>query len=275
MTYTALSVSGTGLITGQPVSVEIQQALPGSGIVFQLGDVQIPAKPGFVVNTDRGVTLGNQGKTLSIVEHFLSACAMTGYDDLCVSVSGAPELPLLDGSALPWVQHLHDQFGTSGQAPSDSLRLLQPVVYQAPENPEIQLLALPAETLKITYLVDFPHPDLRQRWFSWQEDQGSLIEQIAPARTFGFLSELPALQARGLALGVSIENTLGLTDEGDYTSPLRLPDEPIRHKILDLIGDLMLCGVPISRLKAHLMVACSGHGSHLAFGQQLATYLQP
>ena len=93
---------------------------------------------------------------------------------------------------------------------------------------------------------------------------------IAPARTFGFVRELPALQAQGLAKGVSLDNTLGLTDEGGYTAELRLPDEPLRHKVLDLIGDLMLCGVPITGIRAHIVARNAGHTSHMAFGKQLA-----
>lgn len=274
MTQALLSITGQGLITGEPVSVEIERLPEGSGIVFEVDQVVIPAQPEYVINADRGVTLGKDGKHLSIVEHFLSACAMTRTTDLKVRVSGAPELPILDGSAQEWVHFLNQSLGNSPSTlASDSLTLKQPVYYQDPKRPWIQLVALPASTLQITYLVDFPHPDLNRRWFTWREEDGDLTETIAPARTFGRLSDLPMLQAQGLARGVTLENTLGLTDDGGYTSPLRMPDEPIRHKILDFIGDLMLCGIPITQVKAHFTVTSGGHASHLAFGQHLQKHL--
>lgn len=276
MTLALATLAGTGLITGKPVEVHLRPMPAGTGIVFDVAGTRIPAQPSYVINTDRGVTLAAEGKTLSLVEHFLSACAMVGATDLCLRVSGAPELPILDGSALPWVQFLQAHVPVNSVAfESEILDLQAPVVYSDPGDPQIHLTAFPADRLEITYLVDFDHPDLRRRWWTWQESQGSLIAAIAPARTFGFVSELPALQARGLALGVSLDNTLGLTETGDCTTPLRMPDEPIRHKILDLIGDLMLCGIPIHRLKARLVVFCAGHGSHLAFGQQLRQVLMP
>lgn len=269
-TRTSASISGIGLITGLPVTIQIEQAPVGSGIQFQLDETVIPASPAYVVNADRGVTLGKDGKTLSIVEHFLSACAMVGAFDLHVRVEGGPELPLLDGSSQPWVALLQQELGFSPAQPQQPRYVLtQAVSYQHPTRPEIQLWALPSAQLQISYLVNFPHPDLANRWFSWQPSHGELINQIAPARTFGAVSELPILQAQGLAKGVSLENTLGLTDEGGYTSPLRFEHEPIRHKILDLIGDLMLCGIPITQLQAHIVVFWGGHAAHLEFGKIL------
>lgn len=268
-----LTVSGPGLITGQDAQVEIEPAPSGHGIVFEVNGAVIPAHPQAAVNTDRGVTLGSaDGKILSIVEHFLSACAITGHTDLRVRVTGAPELPLLDGSAAPWATFLTDRFGTAGSRQGE-LALQAPVLYQDPRNPGIQCLALPSEQLEITYMVDFPHPDLTRRWFHWSSSTGDLLTDIAPARTFGFVSELPMLQAQGLALGVTPENTLGLTEEGGYTSPLRMPDEPVRHKVLDLIGDLMLCGIVAPQLRARLMIYWGGHTAHLSFGQLLAQAL--
>lgn len=269
-------VTGTGLITGQPVSVEILPAPAGTGVVFVVNGTTIPATPQYVVNTDRGVTLAHGGQPLSIVEHFLSAVAMVGLSDLTVTVTGAPELPLLDGSAAQWVEALRPLKQVKQICETNPfLTLTQPILHTEPANPGLALWAFPADSLSILYAVNFAHPALENRWLAWTPESGTLETQIAPARTFGFVSELPALQARGLALGVTPENTLGLTDDGGFTSPLRMPDEPIRHKILDLIGDLMLCGVPIERLKARIGVQWGGHHAHLAFGQQLAQALQP
>jgi UDP-3-O-[3-hydroxymyristoyl] N-acetylglucosamine deacetylase len=272
MTSMLLTASGTGLVTGLTSQVEITTLPSGAGIVFQVDNVEIPATPDFVISTDRGVTLGRNGKMLSIVEHFLSACAITGHRDLKVQVSGAPELPLFDGSAAIWVELLREQFGLP-QTDRKQTRLKETVTYQDSNEPETQLTAFPAETLQITYLVNFNHPDLTRRWWCWQPSDGTLTDLVAPARTFGFVSELPILQARGLAKGVSLDNTLGLTDEGGYTSPLRMPDEPIRHKILDFIGDMMLCGLLIQDIQAHFVIYNAGHTSHIAFGKHLQKHL--
>ncbi len=270
MTQTLLKLSGNGLITGKPVSVSISPAPPGQGIRFQMEGVWIPAHPDFVINAERGVTLGLEGQTLSIVEHFLSACSMTNHLDLDVQVEGAPELPLLDGSALKWAEALMTQLGRSAAASHQPVGILaHPVTYSDPIHPGIHLMAIPADTCRITYLTEFPHPDLRQRWFTWEREGDNALTELAPARTFGFLSELPALQSKGLALGVTLENTLGLIEDGTYTCELRMPDEPLRHKILDLIGDLMLCGIPVQQFNGHIIAYCAGHASHLAFGKIL------
>jgi len=259
------TLSGIGLITGLPVTVELSPSPAGSGIVFEIDGVFIPADPAYAVNTDRGVTLGKNGKILSIVEHFLSACAMTHHTDLLLSVKGAPELPLLDGSALGWVEFLNPL--PTSRSP---MKLTQPVVYQ---DGEIKLSATPSDCLEITYAVDFDHPDLKQAHWTWQASEGELLDAICPARTFGFVSELPKLQASGLAKGVSLENTLGLYENGQYTTPLRMPNEPIRHKVLDFIGDMMLCGICVPDIRAKFEIRHGGHTSHLAFGQRLGAGL--
>ena len=263
---TPLTVSGTGLITGLPVTVGIEPALPGHGVVFYLeGDLPIPARFESVVHMERGVTLGHpSGKTLSIVEHFLCACALAGQLDLTVRVLGAPELPILDGSAQPWLEQLRQAFG---QKPSPSgLDLKQGVFYRYSD--EILLYALPASHLQISYGVHFPHPDLQHRWVRW-DSQTDGAKALSPARTFGMVRDLPILQAQGLAKGVSLENTLGLNDDGTYTTPLRLEDEPIRHKILDLLGDLTLSGLNPLQLNAHIYALNAGHESHIGFAKKL------
>jgi len=255
-----MTLSGTGLITGLPVTVELSPSLAGTGIVFEIDGVFIPANPVYAIHTDRGVTLGKEGKTLSIVEHFLSACAMTHHKDLQLSVKGAPELPLLDGSALEWVEFLNQANLPVSRSP---MTLTQPVVYTD------QLSATPSDCLEITYTVDFDHPDLKQAQWTWHASEGELLDAVCAARTFGFVSELPKLQASGLAKGVSLENTLGLYEDGRYTKPLRMPDEPIRHKVLDFVGDMMLCGICIPDMRAKFEIYHGGHTSHLAFGRQL------
>ena len=265
-----LQVSGKGLITGQPVTVRITPGPHDSGVVFEMpGGSEIPARLGAVAQTDRGVTLGNaQGKTLSIVEHFLCAAALSGHTDLRVFVEGAPELPILDGGAQQWLGLLEEQFGPV-TIPAD-IDLPKAVFYRHDEHTCIY--ALPADHFRISYAVNFEHPDLNGRWTAWDSRDAAQRDRVANACTFGYLHELPAMQARGLAMGVDEHNTLGLTDTG-YSRPLRHEDEPVYHKMLDLIGDLSLSGLNPLRLNAHVFALNAGHGSHTAFARKLLAAL--
>lgn len=268
-------VSGMGLITGKPVEVTIYRAEPGHGVIFYRDDISsppIPARLESVVNTDRGVTLANRaGHTLSIVEHFLGAAMLAGLPDLRVIVRGAPELPILDGSACEWLAVFKEAFSKVSAFSVAERALSQSVFYRG--EGDISVYAIPDTHLKVTYAVDFNHPDLKSRWVRWDSrmDESGLV---ASAGTFGYVSELPALQARGLALGVQPENSLGLFEEGGYSRPLRHDDEPIYHKILDLIGDLSLSGINPLTLKAHVFAINAGHGAHTAFAKRLLRSLR-
>jgi UDP-3-O-[3-hydroxymyristoyl] N-acetylglucosamine deacetylase len=277
---TSLTVSGIGLITGKPVDTTIYRAEPGHGVVFYRDDAAsppIPARLESVVNTDRGVTLANRaGQTLSIVEHFLGAAMLAGLTDLRVVVRGAPELPILDGSARDWLTRFREAFPDAFPAGTENGsnlperfpgRTPDRAVFYRGEG-DIAVYAIPDTHFKVTYAVDFNHPDLKNRWVRWDSraDDPALV---ASAGTFGYVSELPALQARGLALGAGPENSLGLFEEGGYSRPLRHDDEPIYHKILDLIGDLSLSGVNPLTVNAHVFAVNAGHGSHTAFARRL------
>jgi UDP-3-O-[3-hydroxymyristoyl] N-acetylglucosamine deacetylase len=263
---TPIVASGVGVITGKPVHVEILPAEPGHGIVFYIdGGSPIPACLDSVAQTDRGVTLISlDGKPLSIVEHFLCAASLAGLSDLRVSVTGAPELPILDGSAQDWLKVFAQHFEVN--LPQPSIALQQTVFYRHSE--EIALYAIPDTHFKISYSVNFDHPALQNRWVRWDslKDNAALI---STACTFGYVSELPALHARGLALGASLENSLGLFEQGGYSRTLRHDDEPIYHKMLDLIGDLSLTGVNPLSLKAHVFALNAGHSSHVPFARKL------
>lgn len=269
-----VEIEGVGLITGLNVKTVIStQETPG--IIFNVNGQVIPASAEAAVNTDRGVTLASpSGQILSLVEHFLSACGMLNVLDwpygLQVTVEGGPELPILDGSALGWVEALKAVQPENYQA-KPFLNLSAPVYYS---DAHATCVALPSESgLSIQYAIDFDHPDLKNHWLELKNPQTKWIESIAPARTFGFMRELPELQARGLAKGVSYDNTLGLNDDGSYTADLRFPDECLRHKVLDFIGDMTLCGVPLSRMNAQFILICAGHTSHIELGKKLQTLI--
>jgi UDP-3-O-[3-hydroxymyristoyl] N-acetylglucosamine deacetylase len=263
---TPIHIAGIGVITGQRVEVEILPAEPGHGIVFYIdGKSPIPARLEAVAHLDRGVTLANaQGKTLSIVEHFLCAATLAGLSDLKVSVTGAPEMPILDGSAQDWLKLFARHFEL--EQPQPTVELPHAVFYR--HNPDIAIYAIPDTHFKISYSVNFAHPDLQCRWVRWDSKQDNPV-LISTACTFGYVSELPALQSRGLALGANLENSLGLTENGGYSRQLRHEDEPIYHKALDLIGDLSLSGINPLSMKAHVFAINAGHNSHVPFARKL------
>jgi UDP-3-O-[3-hydroxymyristoyl] N-acetylglucosamine deacetylase len=189
--------------------------------------------------------------------------------DLKVAVSGAPEMPILDGSAQDWLKVFARHFDI--QAPKPLVGLKQAVYYRHSED--IAVYAVPHSHFKVTYSVDFNHPDLKSRWACW-DSQADNPALVSTACTFGYVSELPALQARGLAMGASLENSLGLLETGGYSRPLRHDDEPIYHKILDLIGDLSLTGVNPLSLKTHVFALNAGHSSHVPFARRLFQVLE-
>jgi len=212
-----------------------------------------------VISTDHCVVLGNKNDKVMLTEHFSAACAFLGINSLDVHLSDS-EVPIFDGSAKEWVR-LFKQAGI--EKPSkDYYTVSEPVYYL---NGKTHLVIVPDDELSITYSVNYDHPDLKGKWVSFNKKN---IEEIIEARTFGFLKDLQKFQMFGFAKGVTLENTVGLKDEG-YTTELRSENEPIKHKILDLIGDLYLAGVSPLNLKAQIIVKEAGHAVHVKAAKKL------
>jgi UDP-3-O-[3-hydroxymyristoyl] N-acetylglucosamine deacetylase len=196
-----------------------------------------------------------------LTEHFTAACAFCGIDSLDVYVSKT-EMPILDGSSKQWVE-LFLEAGVEKEKGKKKLYTVSEPIYYL--NGKTHLVILPDEELNITYAVNYDHPDLKNRWVSYNKKQ---INEIIEARTFGFLKDLKKYQLFGFARGVSYENTVGLDGEG-YTTVLRSEYEPVKHKILDLIGDLYLSGVNPLDLKAQIIVKEAGHAVHVKVAKML------
>jgi UDP-3-O-[3-hydroxymyristoyl] N-acetylglucosamine deacetylase len=272
----SVTLESVGLISGEVVQATITLAEENTGVVFVLPDaIRIHAKAFAVVDARRGITLWDPTSklTLSIVEHFLAAVALVGISDLEVHLhapeGGIPrELPLLDGSSLPWFDALVQTFGWQAQAPL--YKVSRPYFFQV--NEKIHLYALPSESLKLGYVLDYPHKDLRHQWAYWDFKDRSEAEARAllQARTFGETAELPAMLEQGLAKGVSLENTLGLNEDNEtYTTPLRLKNEPLFHKMLDFLGDFYLSEISLAQVQGTFVAFYAGHASHLAFANAL------
>ena len=254
-----VKISGLALMSGENSDVTVFPS-DKKGIRFFVpnGETPIEANVENVASTQNCVVLATPNGQIRLVEHFLAACALCGIDSLDVCISNI-EMPILDGSAKKWVE-LFNEAGF--ERTFCGVTIDKPITYAKGDT---AIAILPSDEFSVTYLLDFNHPDLKQKWISTKFEKP---EEIIDARTFGYLKDLEKFQQMGLAKGVSIENTLGLTDDG-YTSELRSDFEPIKHKILDLMGDLKLAGINLPDLKATIIAKQAGHASHVELAKIL------
>jgi len=256
-------LAGVGLHTGQHRQMTLRSAPPNTGIVFRRtgGGGPIPATLAAVTGTAGRVTLGGEDG-VQTVEHLLSAAWALGIDNLDVELDGS-EVPGMDGSALPIVRALREAGWRPQEAPRPVLSVSRPV--WVGEGGAFAV-ALPAPRFGAAYLVSFDPP--------WSEDQAATYdpardlyeEVIAPARTWGYERDADALRRRGMALGASLENTLVIRDAG-FRNPPRFPNEPARHKVLDLLGDLALLG---REVRGYVIAIRAGHTLHVALAKALS-----
>ena len=241
----SIRCSGIGLHSGKKIQLVLHPAQEDKGITFERSDlgVTIPAHADYVTDTRLCTTVGVGEAQISTVEHLLSALAGLGIDNAHIEVSGA-EVPIMDGSAAPFV-FLIQCAGIREQSKAKKvIRILKKVEIESGEK---RCSLSPAPGFKISYLLDYDHPLLRERRVSIDFSNQAYTREVSRARTFGFLHEIEALQNMGLALGGSLENAVVLDkyrviNEGG----LRYEDECVRHKILDTVGDLFLAGLPIA-----------------------------
>ncbi len=252
----SVTFTGIGLHLGQPVIMTIHPAPANHGLRFERADLpgspQVEASYTQVVDTARATTLGEGRVTLSTVEHLLAALWGLGVNNALILVQG-PELPIMDGSAAAFARKLIETGFRSLARPRAYLVIERPVELREDHQ---WMRATPGQPA-ISYTIDFTHPLIRRQRYTFRFNTDSFRRDIAPARTFGFLKEVQYLQARGLALGGSLDNAVVLDEEGVLNPEgLRFPEEFVRHKILDALGDLALLGMPVlGRLEV-------GRGSH-------------
>lgn len=238
-------LSGIGIHSGQESSVSFSPAPPNSGVFFLKDDQKVPALATCVRETKRGTTLAG----ISVVEHLLSAVYALGIDNLQIEVTG-DELPILDGSARPYAEALCTAGICEQKAQKNYLALNQPIKVVEGES---SLEALPCNGFKLHFMVSFP--SVGEQSFYFDAQNMDYIKEIAPARTFGYIEEYELLKEQGLARGATLDNALVLSKDGYLNHP-RLQKEMVRHKILDLLGDLSLLGRP---LQAEIKAVKSGH----------------
>lgn len=267
---TAVEFSGVGLHTGDTVRTRVLPAPPGTGVEFVRTDLEdaapIPARIPYRVAGDRRTRLRRGQAEVETIEHLLAACHGLQVDNLTVEMDG-PEMPGLDGSAAPFVE-LFDKAGIVEQrAEAKSYRLEQPLYVR---DEQATIVALPSERPRLTlqYIAAFDEPGVDGGSFQVDVGPESFRSQIASARTFCLAAEVPRLLEAGLGKGASRENTVVLGDPGTV---LRMPGEPVRHKLLDLMGDLFLLGAD---LQAHVIATRSGHASNAELVRRLVDLMQ-
>jgi len=256
--------TGIGLHSGKAVRLTLKPAPAGHGLRFFRTDVgvEIPARLAWLSRQDHATTLSKDGVSVETVEHLLAALFALGVDDAVIEVSG-PEIPILDGSAAPFVILIHEAGTRPHREPREYLKITRPV--EVVRGSKLARL-VPADRFEVSYTIGFDHPLLRHQACAVRITSETFVDELAPARTFGFLRDVEAMRKSGLARGGSLENAVVIGETGVLNNALRFEDEFVRHKAMDAVGDLALLGHPIlGRLEA----VKAGHELHAAVAQKL------
>ncbi|GAA4303125.1 bifunctional UDP-3-O-[3-hydroxymyristoyl] N-acetylglucosamine deacetylase/3-hydroxyacyl-ACP dehydratase [Compostibacter hankyongensis] len=292
-----VTVSGVGLHTGHQVDMTLKPATPGFGIKFQRIDLPdqpiVKADVDYVVDTSRGTTLEHRGARISTVEHLLAALVGMGIDNVLIELNG-PEVPIMDGSSQPFITAI-EEAGVHEQDAKKIYYSIDSNIYHYDETKKVEMVALPSMDYKITTLIDFNSPVLGTQHAALKHIR-SFKKEIAPCRTFCFFHELEYLLDNNLIKGGDLNNAIVVVDrvvsdeqlerlarafkrekisvksEGILNNiQLRFPNEPARHKLLDVVGDLALIGYPI---KAHIIANRPGHSSNVEFARKIKQYIK-
>ena len=262
------ALSGTGLHTGAATEATFLPAPAGQGIVFRRTDLagkpEIPARLTEVEAVDRRTAIGHGDATIHTVEHLLAAVAAHGIDDLTVELTG-PEPPILDGSVQPYFDALTRAEPTLVGGEAVVLSVQAPFTVT---DKDAAYVVAPDKAFRLTVSIEWAHPLIGRQAGTYEVTPERFATELAPARTFGFTHEVAALQARGLIKGASAANAIVLDEQGVvHGGKLRWPDEFVRHKAADIVGDLALTG---ARIQAHVVATRPSHGGNIALARALA-----
>ena len=262
-----VSYSGAGLHSGKEVTMRLMPGSPDSGIVFTRTDLpgrpEIHARAELVTSTLKATTLSENGAQVFTVEHLLGALSAMGIDNCRIEMD-APEPPVTDGSGLVFAQMVQ-QAGRTEQEAEKKIRVINRPFYVY--DGDKYILMLPYDGTRVSFTSVNPHPLLGTQYFDLLLDEETFLKEIAPARTIGFMREVEQMRKLGLGLGGNLENALVYDDEKCLSIP-RFPDELVRHKILDVLGDLSLIGA----WKGHIIAVKSGHAYNSQLAKQIIAY---
>lgn len=261
----SVECQGIGLHSGAPVRLRLLPAAAGSGIVFRrtdLDDFQVEATGRNVARVSYATSLMKKGVLISTTEHLLSALIGCGIDNAIVELDNL-ELPILDGSAKPFVELIRNAGTRKQRRPRTYMRILKGLELREGDK---FIAVYPADTYSVQYTINFPHPLIGKETFRVDLADDTYLREIAPARTFGSREEEQVMRNMGLIRGASSENCIVLTKDGVENPPLRYADEFVRHKVLDLIGDLALLG---KQILGNVVADRAGHAMHTALVSRL------
>lgn len=258
--------SGVGLHTGERISITFRPAPSDSGVSFirtDLGRKEINASLDKIANTERESTLKEGQAEIHTVEHLLAALAGLSISNLIIEING-PEPPVGDGSALCYLEVLSQAGIVVQEKPWPEIKIISPIEIKEKDQ---EISVYPDDQLKITYTLDYEHQAIKEQTATFIINEEIFKREIAPARTFGFLSEVRELRSQGLAIGGSLENTVVIGRQGVINKEsLRFEDELLRHKVLDILGDFHLLG---ASLKGHIKAVKSGHASNIKLAKKI------
>jgi UDP-3-O-[3-hydroxymyristoyl] N-acetylglucosamine deacetylase len=260
-----ISCVGIGLHSGNKVNLTLKPAPADFGIRFRrtdLGNLEVPATVHNLSGIQLATGLAHNEVSVETVEHLLAALVSLGVDNVIVELN-SPEVPIMDGSAAPFIYLVQEAGIKRLQAPRKYLKIIRPIMISRGDK---RIALYPSEHFKVTYSISYDHPLLRHQSRTLRITEESFIEELAPARTFTFLKDVEMLRQNGLALGGSLENAIVLGETGVLNNALRFDDEFVRHKILDAVGDLALVGYPVI---GHLFAHRAGHALHTEFAAKI------
>ena len=261
-----VEIRGYGLHTGKPSTVRIKPAPVDRGIVFVKDGVEIPAHFSQVVDVSRATNLGRDGVVVRTVEHLLSALAGLGIDNATIEVEGGEEVPGLDGSSSVFTQEILKAGIREQEKPRKCCRVVKPFRVEREDGGFVEI-SPNGGGFRAHCAIEYEHPYLNYQATSFEYNPQNYVEGVAPARTYCFYEEIAHLLKLGLGRGGNIKNAVVIGKEGVLNGPPRFEDEPVRHKLLDLLGDLKLLGLP---LLGELRAYKAGHAMHLKFLKDFA-----
>ena len=260
-----ISCVGIGLHSGNKVNLTLKPAPADFGIRFRrtdLGNLEVPATVHNLAGIQLATGLARNEVSVDTVEHLLAALVSLGVDNVIIELN-SPEVPIMDGSAAPFIYLIQEAGVKKLQAHRKYLKIVRPIMISRGDK---RIALYPSEHFKVTYSISYDHPLLRHQSRTLRITEESFIEELAPARTFTFLKDVEMLRQNGLALGGSLDNAIVLGETGVLNNALRFEDEFVRHKILDAIGDLALVGHPVI---GHLFAHRAGHALHTEFAAKI------
>jgi UDP-3-O-[3-hydroxymyristoyl] N-acetylglucosamine deacetylase len=260
-----ISCVGIGLHSGNKVNLTLKPASADFGIRFRRTDQgghEIAATVQHLGGIQLATGLARNEVSVETVEHLLAALTSTGIDNVLVELN-SPEVPIMDGSAAPFIYLIHEAGVKRLGAARKYLKIVRPIAISRGDK---RIALYPSDHFKVTYSISYDHPLLRHQSRTIRITEHSFVEEIAPARTFTFLKDVEMMRQNGLALGGSLDNAIVLGETGILNNALRFDDEFVRHKILDAIGDLALVGYPVI---GHLVAHRAGHALHTEFATKV------